>query len=84
MEVITFNELRQIKDNLPDGSMERIARELNISDETVRNYFGASNYRDGQCVGLHVEQGPNGGLVHLDDDNILQAAKRILEEAKNS
>ena len=84
MEVITFNELRQIKDSLPNGSMERIARELNISDETVRNYFGASNYKDGQCVGIHVEQGPDGGLVHLDDDNILQAARRIIAEANNS
>ena len=34
---ITFNELRNIKDSLPEGSMHRIADELNISVETVRN-----------------------------------------------
>lgn len=79
MGVITFNELRHIKDSLPDGSMEIIARELNLDDETVRNYFGACNYKDGQSVGMHVEQGPDGGLIVLDDDQILKAAKRILD-----
>ena len=80
MEVISFNELRQIKDSLPDGSMERIAEELNVSSETVRNYFGASNYKDGSSVGLHIEQGPDGGIVELDDDRILKVAQRILKE----
>lgn len=80
MEVISFNELRQIKDSLPNGSMERIAEELKISSETVRNYFGASNYKDGSSVGLHTEQGPGGGIVELDDDRILKVAKRILKE----
>ena len=80
MEVISFNELRQIKDSLPDGSMERIAEELNVSSETVRNYFGASNYKDGSSVGLHIEQGPDGGIVELDDDRILKVAKKILKE----
>ena len=79
MGVITFNELRHIKDSLPDGSMEVIARELNLDDEAVRNYFGACNYKDGQSVGMHVEQGPDGGLIVLDDDQILKAAKRILD-----
>ena len=37
---ITFNELRKIKDSLPSGSMHRIADELNMSVETVRNFFG--------------------------------------------
>lgn len=36
---ITFNELRKIKDSLPSGSMHRIADELNMSVETVRNFL---------------------------------------------
>lgn len=80
MEVITFDELRRIKDSLPHGSMERIAEELNMSSETVRNYFGGSHYKDGCSAGLHVEQGPNGGLVTLDDTRILNAAKQIIAE----
>ena len=81
MEVITFNELRRIKDSLPNGSSQRIAEELNISVDTVRNYFGASHYKEGQSVGIHIEKGPDGGLVTLDDTTILDCARKILEEA---
>ena len=38
-KTITFNELRRIKDSLPDGSTQRIADELGLKVETVRNYF---------------------------------------------
>ena len=41
MKTLTFNELRRIKDSLPDGSMHRIAEELGMDVETVRNFFGA-------------------------------------------
>ncbi len=75
---ITFNELRRIKDSLPDGSMKRIADELNLSIETVRNYFGGANYEEGETVGIHLEKGPNGGIVVLDDTTILNMAKDIL------
>lgn len=77
---ITFNELRKIKDSLPDGSMTRIANELNLSVETVRNYFGGANYDEGDTVGIHLEKGPNGGIVVLDDTTILEMAKEILEK----
>ena len=46
---ITFNELRKIKDMLPHGSMQRIAEDLGISTDTVRNYFGADNYDRHTC-----------------------------------
>lgn len=76
---ITFNELRKIKDMLPHGSMQRIAEELNISIDTVRNYFGADNYEEGgSSAGIHFEQGPDGGIVKLDDTTILDKAKAIL------
>ena len=53
-KTITFNELRRIKDSLPDGSMQRIADELGLSVETVRNYFGGHNYKDGSGCGVHI------------------------------
>lgn len=77
---ITFNELRKIKDMLPDGSMQRIANELGINAETVRNYFGGDNYEAGKAVGIHLEQGPDGGIVLLDDTRILEKAKEIIAE----
>ena len=81
IKTITFNELRRIKDSLPDGSMQRIADELGLSVETVRNYFGGHNYKDGSGCGVHIEPGPDGGMVQLDDTTILEFAQRILEEA---
>ncbi|MEE1232807.1 MAG: DNA-binding protein [Phocaeicola sp.] len=77
---ITFNELRKIKDALPSGSMHRIADELDMSVETVRNFFGGQNFKDGKSVGIHLEPGPDGGLVMLDDTTVLDKALEILKE----
>lgn len=77
--IITFNELRRIKDKLPSGSSQRIADELGIEVETVRNYFGGQHIAK-EGVGVHFEQGPDGGVVTLDDTAILDAAMRILNE----
>ena len=79
-KTITFNELRRIKDSLPDGSIHRIADELNVTDQTVRNYFGGSNYQFGKNCGLHIEPGPDGGIVVLDNTTIYDMAVNILEE----
>ena len=75
---ITFNELRKIKDSLPDGSIRQIAQEFDIEVETVRNYFGGANYDRGKSVGLHIEPGPNGGIVLIDDTKILERAQELL------
>ena len=79
-KTITFNELRKIKDSLPSGSMQRIADELRVDVETVRNYFGGHNYKEAGSCGVHIEPGPDGGLVMLDDTTILDVACRILDE----
>ena len=79
-KTITFNELRKIKDSLPSGSMHRIADELGVSVETVRNFFGGQNFKDGKSVGLHLEPGPDGGIVMLDDTTVLEKALEILKE----
>lgn len=49
--IITFNELRRIKDRLPSGSSQRIADELGLDVETVRNYFGGKHEAK-ECVGF--------------------------------
>ena len=79
---ITFNELRRIKDSLPDGATHRIADELNVTVQSVRNYFGGSNYDFGTNMGVHIEPGPDGGYVVLDDPTILEMALDIIEKAK--
>ena len=77
---ITFNELRKIKDSLPSGSMHRIADELNMSVVTVRNFFGGHNFNTGKSVGIHLEPGPDGGLVMLHETTLLDKPIDILKE----
>ena len=79
-KTISFNELRRIKDSLPDGSMREIADKLNVTVQTVRNYFGGSNYEYGKNCGVHIEPGPDGGIVILDDTQIYDRAIEILEK----
>lgn len=79
-KTITFNELRRLKDSLPDGATHRIADKLNVTVQTVRNYFGGSNYEFGKNAGVHIEPGPDGGIVVLDDETIYDMAVEILKE----
>ena len=83
-KTITFNDLRRLKDSLPDGSMHRIADSLNIAVQTVRNYFGGSNYQFGKNCGVHIEPGPGGGIVVLDDTTIYDMACDILRETESA
>ena len=79
---ISFNELRQIKHNLPTGSVRKIAQMLEIEEQTVRNYFGANKFKNGDITGKHVQPGPNGGIVSLKDTTILDTAMKILKETE--
>ena len=79
---ITFNELREIKHKLPTGSVKRIAEALNIEEQTVRNYFGAHKYGDGDIVDVHTQPGPEGGIVTFEDTRILDMAREIIAEAE--
>ena len=78
-KTITFNELRKIKDQLPSGSMKKIAEKLDLNEDTVRNYFGGTNFEKGESVGIHFEQGPGGGIVSFDDTTILDMALQMIE-----
>ena len=76
---ITFNKLRKIKDQLPEGSVKSIATKLELNEETVRNYFGGWNYDKGESAGIHMEQGPDGGLVTFSDTTILDLAQKMID-----
>ena len=81
---ISFDELRRVKHSLPTGSIGRIANELSVPEQTVRNYFGASKYGGGSPASRHIQPGPDGGIVHLEDTTILDFARRIIDESHNS
>ena len=79
-KVISFNELRRLKDSLPNGAMQEIADKLSLDVETVRNYFGGQNFKDGGAIGVHLEAGPDGGLVTLDDTTVFDMAVGMLNQ----
>lgn len=81
-KTVTFNELRRLKDSLPDGTIALIADKLNTTPQTIRNYFGGTNYEFGKNQGLHIEPGPDGGIVVLDDTTIYDMAVEILEKSQ--
>ncbi|MBR4923224.1 MAG: DNA-binding protein, partial [Bacteroidaceae bacterium] len=41
------------------------------------------NFENGQSVGIHLEPGPDGGLVMLDDTTVLDKALQILQESQS-
>ena len=78
---ITFKELRNIKHKLPTGSVQKIASRLALSEQTVRNYFGAQKYEEGDITGRHLQPGPEGGIISLKDTRILDLAKQLIAES---
>ena len=84
MRTITFNDLLIFESYVLSGSMHRIADELGLHVDTVRNFFGGHNFKEGKSVGIHLEPGPDGGLVMLDDTTVLDRALKILDELNMS
>jgi hypothetical protein len=80
---ITFEELRRIKHSLPQGSISKIAKELNRDEQDVRNFFGAVKYK-GAISDWHYEPGPDGGIISIHDTTILDAAHRIIYDQSRS
>lgn len=81
---ITFDELRMIKHGLPTGSISRIAKELDLDEQTVRNAFGGDNYDSGKIAGINIEPGPGGGIVHIEDTRIIDLARQLLAETSTT
>ena len=75
----TFNQLREVKDSLPKGSSSVIAEELGIAADDVRAFFNGT-----ATNGSHIEQGPDGGIVILEDTRILEVALRVAWASKHA
>lgn len=81
---ITFSELRKIKHQLPTGSIKRIANELNMNEQSIRNYFGAKKFENEKIIGWHLQPGPNGGIININDTKIIDLARQIIKEHQGS
>ena len=68
-----------MKDSLPKGSSAVIAEELGIAADDVRAFFNGT-----ATNGYHIEQGPDGGIVILDDTRILEVALRVAWASKHA
>ncbi|RYD74889.1 MAG: DNA-binding protein [Sphingobacteriales bacterium] len=77
--IITFDELRKVKDSLPHGSLEKIADEVGTDVQTVRNYFGSQHFDHGGFTGAHYELGPTGTYVDLQDTQIYETAMKLIK-----
>ena len=80
---ITYNKLRALRDALPDGALHRIAHDLNMDIDVVRSYFGCYDLIKGAPAGFHVEPGPDGGIVLVDDTKVLDYALQMLHDFSN-
>ena len=78
--ILSYKELRRIKDSLPSGSMRAIAKRLNVKESLVRSFFRAEKAED---LGFYMESGPDGGLLFIDNSKILDAAFEILKTMNN-
>ena len=75
----TFNQLREVKDSMPKGSSAVIAEKLGITADEVRAYFNGTS-----TSGYHIEQGPDGGIVVLEDTKILETALLVAWASKHA
>jgi len=79
--VISFKALRNLKDSLPDGSIKKIAHNLSLDEDTVRNYFGGTHYKnEAKTVDFHIEKTHNGAVVKLEENEIYDEAMKILNQ----
>ena len=50
------------------------------SSLAYRPQFVSNNYKEGKTVGIHIEPGPDGGIVEIDDTTVLDRALQILAD----
>ncbi len=77
----TFNRIREVKDQLPHGSIAKIATELEIPEDSVRDFFSGNGSIES---GYHIEPGPDGGVVSFENTAILEKALRIIWLEQNA
>ena len=80
---ITLDELRALKDALPHGAIESIAQQLAIPPEQVRAFLAAASLPGADPrAAIHAERGHAGGTLCAPHDDILRAARNLLQQGE--
>ena len=80
---ITLDELRALKDALPHGAIESIAQSLAIPPEQVRAFLAAASLPGADPrAAIHAERGPAGGTLCAPHDDIIRAARNLLQQGE--
>lgn len=80
---ITLDELRALKDALPHGAIESIAQSLAIPPEQVRAFLAAASLPGADPrAAIHAERGHAGGTLCAPHDDILRAARNLLQQGE--
>lgn len=80
---ITLDELRALKDALPHGAIESIAQSLAIPPEQVRAFLAAASLPGADPrAAIHAERGHAGGTLCAPHDDIIRAARNLLQQGE--
>ena len=80
---ITLDELRALKDALPHGAIESIAHDLAIPPEQVRAFLAAASLPGADPrAAIHAERGHAGGTLCAPHDDIIRAARNLLQQGE--
>lgn len=80
---ITLDELRALKDALPHGAIESIAQDLAIPPEQVRAFLAAASLPGADPrAAIHAERGHAGGTLCAPHDDIIRAARNLLQQGE--
>lgn len=77
----TSKKLKEIKDKLPKGSIAQIAKELNLSEEEVKNYFNTDEQIGKKDTSINA---PSTHTVGLQETIFQEAMKLLNEKEKKS
>lgn len=81
--LITLERLREIKSNLPPGSIKQIANKLNAEEQQVEKFFEANSASSDQASEWYRQVGPSRDILKIENPIILNFAKQLIMESKN-
>lgn len=80
--LITFEKLKEIKNNLPSEGFRQIAEKLNMEEQDIRIFFDVSSASSDQVNSSYRKAGPSRDTLKIENPIILQVAKELINESQ--